>query len=192
MHVIRVTKRFLLAAMLFVFPAVTYSQEEVSADYWQDIYNALTDIDDIDEEGWASAYDILTSMALAPQNLNTMTYDDLAAIPLLSEKQAMAVSDYRLKYGFFRSVEELALIPALDEVRRAILKAVCYVPHELPVVAKDSLRQFADTIYNKVRRQRRASAAATPRHEILATVNIPTNERRGYGDGTYLGAPLSH
>ena len=192
MHVIRVTKRFLLAAMLFVFPAVTYSQEEVSADYWQDIYNALTDLDDIDEEGWASAYDILTSMALAPQNLNTMTYDDLAAIPLLSEKQAMAVSDYRLKYGFFRSVEELALIPALDEVRRAILKAVCYVPHELPVVAKDSLRQFADTIYNKVRRQRRAAAAATPRHEILATVNIPTYERRGYGDGTYLGAPLSH
>lgn len=188
----RILKRLFLVAFLTILPAGTYSREGLSADYWQDIYNALTDLDDFDEEGWAAAYDILTSMALAPQNLNTMTFDDLIAIPLLSEKQAMAVIDYRQMYGYFRSTEELALIPALDEARRSILKAVCHVPAELPAVPKDSLGHPGDTIYNKVRRQTRPPAAATTRHEILATVNIPTYERRGYGDGTYLGGPLSH
>ena len=95
----RILKRLFLVAFVTILPAGTYSREGLSADYWQDIYNALTDLDDFDEEGWAAAYDILTSMALAPQNLNTMTFDDLVAVPLLSEKQAMAIIDYRQMYG---------------------------------------------------------------------------------------------
>ena len=56
----RILKRLFLVAFLTILPAGTYSREGLSADYWQDIYNALTDLDDFDEEGWAAAYDILT------------------------------------------------------------------------------------------------------------------------------------
>lgn len=185
-----------------------HAQPAAYSDTWQEVYNALTDMEDIDEEGWLEAYEILTTMADTPQNINSATIDDLMAIPLLSEKQVFAIMSYRSMYGDLRTIDELHLITALDAPRISILKAIFYAKATtgaeriMTLTLTDSLSRamsesqrmiIADSLYKIRSEEWRKDYVASPyHHNLLATMNIPTYNRKGYGDGTYAGKNVSH
>ena len=85
--------RHILTLLFILLPSLLAAQED--SDVFQDVYNSLSDLDDFDEEGWTEAYDNLTAMAQTPQNINAATFDDLVAVPLLTEEQALAILHYR-------------------------------------------------------------------------------------------------
>lgn len=186
--------RHVLLALFLSLLSIPAAGQQWGGDVWQDIYDGLSDYDDFDEDGWAAAYDILTTLAQTPQNINETTLDDLRQIPLLSERQALAILRYRSLYGPLRAMSELTLVTALDAPRRQLLSALFFaapparkpdfwaerfMTDSLPFTLPDSLTTF---------RRRQSS----PRHSVLFTVGIPTYRRQGQRDGTYLGPPLSH
>lgn len=156
----------------FLFSSCLFCQvESGSGDAFQEVYNSLSDMDDFDEEGWTEAYDNLTAMAQMPQNINAATYEDLVAVPLLTEEQALAILYYRDMYGDLRSISELTLITAIDTPRRKILSAIFYA-EPIPKNAKGILKY--------------------PKSSLLLTLAVPTYERKGFKEGKYLGDKLSH
>lgn len=186
--------RHVLLLLLLSLPAIPAAGQRWGGDVWQDIYDGLSDYDDFDEDGWAAAYDILTTLSQTPQNINEATLDDLRQIPLLTERQALAILRYRSLYGALRTMSELTLVTALDPPRRQLLSALFYaappakkpdywaerfMTDSLPFAIPDSLRSY---------RRREAS----PRHNLLFTISVPTYERQGQKDGTYAGPPFSH
>lgn len=189
---------FIVLALLFsCIPLSSSAQEEGGNDTWQDIYNALSDLDDLDEEGWNEAYEVFTALSQSPQNINEATLSDLQQIPLLSEQQALAILNYRSLYGDLHSIAELYLIRALDRPRIQILKSVFYatplpkkkydIAHGTGITPSDSAvreyRKYIRTYYH---------GSTGNLGSLLFTMKIPTYERKGYQDGTYRGYDLNH
>lgn len=137
----------------------------------QELYVAMSDLDDFDEDGWEEAYEILSMMAETPQNINEVTLEDLRQVPLLSENHAAAIIHYRSLYGELRTMAELSLIESLDRPRLILLNALFYAQ---PVGSNNK------------------KSGGEKHNKLLLTLNIPTYERAGYKDGTYNGGPLSH
>ncbi len=162
-------RQHVLTLFFLLLPSFLFAQEE--SDTFQDVYNSLSDMDDFDEEGWTEAYDNLTAMAQMPQNINAATYEDLLAVPLLTEEQAVAIIYYRDIYGDLRSISELSLITALDPPRCKILSSIFYA-EPIPNNAKGILKY--------------------PKSSLLMTLAVPTYERKGFKEGKYLGDKLSH
>lgn len=188
---------------LLLLPLYLYAQEakplsEHTTDAWQEIYAGLMDLDDFDEDGWQEAYEILTAMAEDPQNINETTLEDLLQIPLLTERQAIALLNYRSLYGDLHSMSELAMISQLDRPRITLLNALFFAKptkgngRDALVATNDSLRQAMkdrNTEGNVMGHWRK-----NERHggSLLFTMTVPTYERAGYRDGTYQGGTLNH
>lgn len=187
----------ILAILLSSLPLTSSAQEDTGSDTWQDIYNALSDLDDLDEEGWNEAYEVFTALSQSPQNINEATLSDLQQIPLLSEQQALAILHYRSLYGDLHSISELYLITALDRPRIQILKSVFYatplpkkkydITHGAGITPGDSAvreyRKYIRTYYH---------GSTGDLGSLLFTMKMPTYERKGYQDGTYRGYDLNH
>lgn len=161
--------RHILILLFILLPSILAAQED--SDVFQDVYNSLSDLDDFDEEGWTEAYDNLTAMAQTPQNINAATFDDLIAVPMLTEEQALAILHYRSLYGDLHSISELSLITALDPPRCRILSAVFYA-RPVEGNAKGILKY--------------------PKSSLIMTLAVPTYERKGFSEGKYIGDKLSH
>lgn len=192
--------RYIFCLILSFLPFLCFAQTENKEDVWQDIYNTLSDLDDFDEEGWNEAYDILTSLAQSPQNINEATYADLQQIPLLNDNQALAILNYRQLYGDLHSTAEFYLITALDRPRCMLLSTIFYAE---PTKKKDSnyVRQiltdslgkaFTDSLPQQYRHSRWRHYIGEQKHSILLTANIPTYKREGDKDGTYRGYQYNH
>lgn len=185
--------RAFLSLLLLLLVTVRATAQDVGDGVWHDIYTQLSDLDDFDAEGWGEAYEVLSALAERRQNINEVSYDDLRQIPLLTERQAMSIINYRTLYGTLRTMAELALIADLDQARRQLLSALFYAAP--PATPRDywADRLLSDTLARLVpdslRRFRHPDAT---RHSLLLTLNVPTYRRRGQRDGTYLGPPLSH
>lgn len=174
-------------------------QEKVRESEWQDIYNAMSDFDDYDEEEWREIQDIFTNLAQSPQNINTVTYEDLLQIPLLTDRQRQDIMRYRALYGDIRSMSELTLITSLDQPRQTLLRSIFYAA---PTSKEDywKKRLMTDSAYAIVpdsldksyRKRWHYGRRDASRHSLLFTMNIPAYEREGYKDGTYRGSNLSH
>ncbi|MCM1079348.1 MAG: helix-hairpin-helix domain-containing protein [Bacteroidales bacterium] len=162
-------KRHILALFFTLLPSFIAAQED--SDTFLDVYNSLSDLDDFDEEGWTEAYDNLTAMALTPQNINAATYEDLTAVPLLTEEQALAILYYRSLYGDLRSISELSLITAIDPPRCKILSSIFY----------------AEPISGSTK-----GILKSPRSSLVMTLSVPTYKRKGFITGKYLGDRFSH
>lgn len=163
--------------------------QDAGIDVLQDIYNALSDLDDFDEDGWQGAYEILTEMAESPQNINEATIADLRQVPLLSESHAAAILHYRSLYGDLHSMSELSLITALDRPRQMLLSALFYA-----VPTKDNGRTALTTPTDSIVQTWRTGYRQKEgeHNRLLANIAIPTYQRAGYADGTYRGYALSH
>lgn len=168
-------------------------------DVWHEIYTLLYDGDDSDEEAWNEAYDVLTTMALTPQNINEASYDDLNAIPFVTHEQALAVVGYITLYGDMATMAELSLIPEIDVPRRMILQTLFFAaPTQRRrwsgIVAGDSVVQASTA--DSIRRRRDIPQWRRNmdygKHTLQMSLSIPTYRRKGYTDGKYLGEPYSH
>lgn len=153
----------------------------------QDLYAALSDLDDFDEEGWQEAYEILTTLAETPQNINEATFEDFQQVPLLPERQAAAILHYRSLFGDLHSMSELQLITAIDRPRQLLLTALFYAKPtkddgRTALIPKDS----ATISHNHF------SPKQESRGNVLFSLSVPAYERAGYKDGAYKGYALNH
>lgn len=144
-----------------------------------------------DEETMAEACDDIVRLRDNPLNINKVRIDDLLLLPGVDLNTANAILQYRHTYGAFRSVQELDMIPAVDDRLRGYLSAVLYVDNT------DTLQWYS------ARRLR--YDMAHPRQTVLMTAAVPAYYRAGdkgatalgasgankYAD-TYLGDPLKH
>lgn len=184
------TAKYVLLALCVLLAPDVHAQEPTMPAL-QDLYGALSDLDDFDEEGWQSAYEILCDMAENPQNINETTIEDLQQVPLLPERQIAAILSYRSLYGDLHSISELSLITAIDRPRQILLSALFYAKptkdngRTALLSANDSLRQTMASTRYSYKKERIGSS-------LLFTMNIPTYERAGYKDGTYHGYQFSH
>lgn len=177
--------RVLLYILLTLLsPAAIQAQERDGV--WQEIYNALCDLDDFDEEGWQETYEILSNMAEAPENINEATYEDLRQIPLLTDLQAQAILHYRSLYGDLRSMAELSLIPAMDVARQKLLSALFYAE---PVTKGKGNREKENT---NILLPNTYYLLPKTHNKVLFTMSVPTYERAGYKDSTYHGGNISN
>lgn len=192
-----------LLLTLFLLPLYLYAQGAEplsghSTEVWQEVYAGLMDLDDFDEDGWQEAYEILTAMAETPQNINEATLEDLRQTPLLTERQAIALLNYRSLYGDLHSMSELVLISQLDRPRIILLNALFYAMptkgngRDALVATNDSLRQAMKdrntegNVMGHWRKEKRHGGS------LLFTMTVPTYEREGYRNGTYQGGSLNH
>lgn len=155
---------------------------------------------DIDEESASDIIEQLTALADNPQNINTATYDDLIAIPLITESHALAIISHRYLYGDMHSIAELHLIPDLSPPIRNLLSLLYYakpIPrdskkHDNPwgIDNEDEKKKGnkggnRNSHYTKTK-------AEHPHNSLTANVSVPLYQREGYTDGTYRGPSVSH
>lgn len=137
------------------------------------------------------AYEAMQQLRQHPLNINLATLDELLTIPGITTAEATAIVNYRRSYGRFLTVEELDMIPDIEEQQSRYLMTV------LEVVADDSVRWYHASELRK--------HLAASEHNITVTGTIPTYYRAGdrgasamvagntnkYAD-TYLGDPVKH
>lgn len=185
-------RRFFMYILFTILPLATIQAQEKDG-VWQEIYNALCDLDDFDEEGWQETYEILSNMAEAPENINEVTYEELRQIPLLTDLQAQAIIHYRSLYGDLHSMSELSMIAAIDVPRRKLLSALFYAE---PVTKGKGNREKG--IGNREKENTNILLPNTyyllpkTHNKVLFTMSIPTYERAGYKDSTYHGGNISN
>ena len=165
---------------------------------WEEIYSCLAYSDDIDADSWEAAFEILSTLALSPQNINEATLSDLTDIPFITEKQGAEILRYRRMYGDIVSLAELALIPSLDSPRQRILQMLFFAApsgkqNELETLLSDSIvKVLRDSIKNSYEAKGRNVRTVSEKHSLFFSIGIPTYKRQGYRDSTYLGNPYSH
>lgn len=161
--------RCILTVLMLTIAQMLWAQSSAEGAL-QDLYSAMSDLDDFDQDGWEDAYEVLCMMAESPQNINEATLDELLQVPLLSGSQAAAIIHYRTLYGNIHDMAELSLIEAMDKPRLILLNAIFYA-------------QVGDGDKAK---------GHNGHSKLLVTLNVPTYEREGFKDGTYEGGRLSH
>lgn len=182
---------FILILFFIIVPCLGANAKEDVVEAVQDLYASLSDLDDFDEEGWQDAYEILTTLAENPQNINEATIEDLQQVPLLPERQALALLNYRSLYGDLHDMSELSLITAIDRPRQRLLSLLFYAKptkdngRTALVSANDSIRQAMATMGRSYKKDNIGSS-------LLFMLSVPTYQRKGYLDGTYRGYALSH
>lgn len=143
------------------------------------------------EEVLAEAGDEVVRLRESPLDINNVRADDLLQIPGVDVNTVSAILRYRNRYGAFRSVQELDMIPEIDDRMRDYVKSM------LHVAGNDSLPWYS------ARRIRHD--IARPKQTFLFTASVPTYYRAGdkgatlagamgvnrYAN-TYLGDPLKH
>ena len=145
---------------------------------WEQAMNdwISTQEDDDGTERWEYLYEDLCERESEPFNLNMVTREELEQLPFLTERQVEDIMEYLNRYGEMKSLQELRMIPSLDEhSRQLLLHFVCLKPKEHKTSISQLLRQ----------------ALKYGRHEFLLSGKIPFYQRKG-DEGNYLGGPYKH
>lgn len=167
-------RRFLTALWLLLLPFTLPAQS--STDDWEELFAQLVALDEEWTERQANdAYEVLASLAEHPVDLNTATRDDLEGIPFLTDDQIEALIAYRDRCQRVRTMAELALIPAIDGTRRALL------PYFLTLSEDKTASKFpsAKTITER------------GKHTLVGQLAVPFYHRQGDRSG-YLGPRYRH
>ncbi|MBQ0074954.1 MAG: helix-hairpin-helix domain-containing protein [Prevotella sp.] len=135
---------------------------------------SLFENDDESVAAMEQAYEHLTELQQHPLNINTVEVDELLLIPGVTIDIISDIIEYREKYGNMRSIDELNMIPSIDDALRQYLKNFLCVPSSTE------------------KRWR-------TKHDITATAAIPTYYRAGDRNSgsakyanRYLGDPIKH
>ena len=149
----------LMASLAFIAP-LTDGEGDVEA-------QLLPLYENTDEDAVAleEAYDVLQQLREHPIDINKARSDELLQVPGIDLNTVRAIIAYRRKYGRFRSVQELDMIPSIDPPLRSYLSGVLYV-------------EEGDTVqwYNWQRLRRDIGHT---KHSVLFTASVPTYHRAG-------------
>lgn len=164
-------KRLLLVALLIV-PVACSAQDDES---WQEMFQRLSDVEDVESADWEENYEWLSSLATHPIDLNQATRDDLEALPFLTAQQVEDIMAYRYRHGELQTLGELQMIRSLDYERRQLLQCFVFLGHQPavpPLPRLDSLLRWG-------------------KHDVTASLRVPFYRREGDRNG-YLGYPYKH
>lgn len=180
----------LLFLLLMIVPGRVVAQEAETPS-WQVYLASLYGEDEMQMQAMEEAYEVLTDLEQQPLNVNTAEVEQLLQIPGLTIDQVSDIIQYREKYGEMKSIDELSMIPSIDNNLRR------FISHFLIVTdASGSLWSTKEGRKGLLRRMK---------HEVTYTAGIPTYYRAGdrgassvngetknkYAD-KYLGSPLRH
>lgn len=141
---------------------------------WEEYYQELASCDDGTGTLNESDYEQLCDMESHPLNINTITREELEALPFLTERQIEDICEYVSLHGPVRTLKELLFIESLDRIRRQLLACFIFVgeepPHRKPTIGE------------------RLKMA---RSELMLTLRQPLYKRKGDSNG-YLGYSQRH
>lgn len=168
-------KTTFLQVLLFLFMASTDVFGQTNAHPWEQYYYQLAEYEDMESEAWEAAYDILCDLEDNKMDINSVTKEDLERLLFLTPAQIEEICEYVYRYAPLRSLSELAMIESLDATRRNLLSYFVYAPEnpdKKPYPSLDNILKYG-------------------KNELVATVKIPTYERKGDKEG-YLGYKYKH
>ncbi|MBO4802172.1 MAG: helix-hairpin-helix domain-containing protein [Bacteroidaceae bacterium] len=156
--------RQLAFLLLLLLPLSLLAQ--VPTTEWDELMQELLEEqpeDEADEESVEDRIVLLNDLHEHPLNINTATYQQLIALPFLSETAVNGILRYRTFNGPLRTLGELMLIREVSFRERRWLRQ-CVFAGEDPSVQtrRDSLRRLQD------------------RHEFLARADVPLYQRAGW------------
>ncbi|MGC9342708.1 MAG: hypothetical protein ACP5E3_08415 [Bacteroidales bacterium] len=130
-------KKFLLLYLLFQFlhPLSSLSQEVISSE----IGDILIEILGEESENLAEVeelYELLSDIYLRKENINFVSREELNKIPFLTEFQVFSFLEYRKKYGWIYSPNELCLITGFH--KELIEKMILFFSFQHPLLPTDS------------------------------------------------------
>ncbi|MBZ0200345.1 MAG: helix-hairpin-helix domain-containing protein, partial [Ignavibacteriaceae bacterium] len=146
----------------------------------QDSTNSSEVIEDIletdeSEQEDNNLYESLEQLTENPININTADLFELQRIPYIDNYNANLILDYRKKYGYFFSLNELKLIKGLSV---DIIKII------LPfVTVKDELKQFDVSVPKEY-------YTANIKLNLRSRMQTDLQQERGYTEGIYIGSPF--
>lgn len=115
----------ILASTFQLSAQINQTTENSAQDDWEQLADELLDDDEItDYESW---WQRLEETKLNPLNLNTVSFDSLNMLGLLSERQIENILQFRKEYGGFVSVNELLLVNGIGLKHLGALKPLVYV-----------------------------------------------------------------
>lgn len=166
-------RRKLLQTIILTFLAAPVAQAQ-QRQSWDEYLATLTATDDNDIAISEDTYNVLSSLADNPIDINTATRDELSRIPFLTAQQIEDIEAYVYQYHGMRSAAELAMIESLDPTRRQLLAYF--------VTFGNSRKESFPTLANIFK---------YGKHELLASAKIPFYDRQGDRNG-YLGPKYRH
>jgi hypothetical protein len=107
-------KQLIACMLFFLFFAELKGQVNTSNTKWMEYIEELTEESEDNTEQIESLFNDLSYLSEHPLNLNTITYEQLAAIPFLSDLQILNILDYRKIQSEFVSIYELKNIKFMD------------------------------------------------------------------------------
>lgn len=109
-------------ASLFMYAGKTVAQKMSFEDFAELIADNFDDENPMDEELFEELYELYCN----PLNLNTVTEEQLEALPFLTDRQTADIMEYLSKYRPVMSTGEFMTIESLDMRTRAMLRLFCY------------------------------------------------------------------
>ena len=162
-----------LFTLLLLLPFLTSAGQ--SQRPWEEVLASIMTAEDMESETWEDTYEMLCELEQHPLDLNTVTREELEALPFLTEQQVEDFMEYRDRYGALKTLNELRMMRSLDYVQIELLHHFAYVDFrdEEPAFPKlNSILKYG-------------------RQELMANVRVPLYKRKGDDNG-YMGYPYSH
>jgi len=164
--------RSILLLSLFTFlPYFATAQDDQS---WEDVLREVMTVEDGESAEWEETLDWLTELATAPMDLNTVTREQMEALPFLTEQQVEDLMEYLYRYGPMKSMSELRMVESLDYQRIQLLNCFCRIGKE------------QEPGFPKLK-----NIMKYGRQDLTAYMRMPLYERKGDQNG-YLGYPQKH
>lgn len=161
-------KPTLITALLIVISTLCAAQTDTQVRSWQNLYEQLSDIDDMESGSLDDMYERLCELEDSPIDLNNATDDDLQQLTFLSEQQREDLTAYLYYYRPLRSMGEIAMIESMDPLRIQLLRHFTFIG------SNDTEKQVFSL----------EKALKYGKNELVATTKIPFYERKGDRNGT--------
>ena len=142
---------------------------------WEQTLASMMTAEDMETTEWEDTYEMLCELEQNPLDMNTVTREELEALPFLSAQQVEGIMEYLYRYGPMKSMNELRMIRTMDHVQIELLRHFCLVADKQAEAGSPRLNDIAK--YG--------------RHELMGNVRVPFYERQGDKNG-YLGYPYRH
>ena len=143
---------------------------------WQYYLSTLYDNEEVDGSlSIEEAYEQLNELSMNPLDINSAETSDLLLIPGLTISHISDIIRHRERYGNFKSIYELMLIPSIDN------NMCSYLSHFL-MIGDSSEGKTEGHLFNRQAFKGR----------VLLSSSIPLYRRQGDMDGSYLGDPTGH